>query len=173
MKRIRMWLRKLIALNGTPRGIAGGFTLGLGLSLIPIPFLGMVAALSLAPVVRANPVATYLGTLIVNPITGPLVFFFELWVGMWVLQRPLPSWEIFKGLSASGWWDMFLELLGPFLLGVAIVAVAATTLGYALVYLLTHQFQKKLGNFAKEQVKPPETARLFKSLPDDESSQQL
>ena len=49
MERLRAWLRGLLELNGTPRGIAGGFALGVGLSLIPVPFLGMVlVALSTA-----------------------------------------------------------------------------------------------------------------------------
>ena len=45
MERLRAWVRGLLALNGTARGIAGGFALGVGLSLIPVPFLGMVLAL--------------------------------------------------------------------------------------------------------------------------------
>jgi uncharacterized protein (DUF2062 family) len=35
MGRVRTWVAGLLALNGTPQGVAGGFALGVGLSLIP------------------------------------------------------------------------------------------------------------------------------------------
>ena len=50
MGRLRAWLRGLLELNGTPRGIVGGFALGVGLSLIPVPVLGVVLALAAASV---------------------------------------------------------------------------------------------------------------------------
>jgi hypothetical protein len=46
---IRQRLRSLLTMDGTPRGIAGGFALGLSLSLVPIPFAGMLLALAVDP----------------------------------------------------------------------------------------------------------------------------
>jgi hypothetical protein len=88
MQRLRTWIRGLLTLHGTPRGIAGGFALGVGLSLIPVPFLGMVLALAAAPVVRANVPATYLGTAVINPFTGVVFYFGELWLGTLLLGAP-------------------------------------------------------------------------------------
>ena len=59
---MRQWLRTLLTLNGSPRGVAGGFALGLSLSLVPIPFAGMFLALATAPLLRCNLPATYAGT---------------------------------------------------------------------------------------------------------------
>lgn len=141
--RLRGWFRGLLALNGTPRGIAGGFALGVGLSLIPVPFLGMVLALAAAPLVRANVPATYLGTAVVNPVTGALFYFGELWLGTLLLGLPLPSWSTLSSLDAAGWWALFKELLGPFLLGAAVAIPVLSALSYVVVLLLVRAWRRR------------------------------
>ena len=143
MGRLRAWLRGLLELNGTPRGIAGGFALGVGLSLIPVPFLGMVLALAAAPLVRANVPATYLGTAVVNPVTGVAFYFGELWFGCLLLGRPLPSWATLVTLDAAGWWALFKELLGPFLLGATAAIPVVSGLSYVLVLWLVRRWQRR------------------------------
>lgn len=141
MRRFRAWLASLLSLHGSPRGIAGGFSLGLGLSLVPIPFAGMFVALALVPVVRLNPVATYLGTAVVNPVTGPLFYFFELWVGMRLRGQVAPEWETLRGLDGAGWWNLFVDLLGPFLLGGAVVVPVASLLAYLVIVLAVRRWR--------------------------------
>lgn len=143
MGRLRAWLRGLLELNGTARGIAGGFALGVGLSLIPVPFLGMVLALAAAPLLRANVPATYLGTAVINPVTGSLFYFGELWLGTLLLGLPLPSWSTLAALDAAGWWALFKALLGPFLLGAAVAIPTLAGLSYVLVLLLVRAWRKR------------------------------
>lgn len=152
MRRLRSWVRGLLALNGTPRGIAGGFALGVGLSLIPVPFLGMVLALAAAPLVRANVPATYLGTAVINPVTGPLFYFGELWLGTWMLGLPLPSWATLMALDAAGWWGLFKALLGPFLLGAAAAIPLLTGISYALVLVLVRRWRRRKRRSARAEV---------------------
>jgi uncharacterized protein (DUF2062 family) len=141
MQRLRAWVRGLLALNGTPRGIAGGFALGVGLSLIPVPFLGMVLALAAAPLLRANVPATYLGTAVINPVTGTLFYFGELWLGCWLCGLPLPRWAELVVLDGAGWWALFKALLGPFLLGAAVAIPTLAGLSYVLVAMLVRWWQ--------------------------------
>jgi uncharacterized protein (DUF2062 family) len=141
--RLRSWIRGLLALNGTPRGIAGGFALGVGLSLIPVPFLGMVLALAAAPLLRANVPATYLGTAVINPVTGSLFYFGELWLGTLLLGLPLPSWSTLASLDAAGWWELFKALLGPFLLGAAVAIPVLSGLSYVVVLLLVRAWRRR------------------------------
>lgn len=145
MRRLRTWLAGLLALNGSPRGIAGGFALGTGLSLVPIPVAGMLAALALAPVLRVNLPATYLGTAIVNPVTGVVFYAGELWLGLWLLGRPLPGWAELRALDAAGWWDMFLGMLGPFMLGAAVAVPVLAGAGYAAVYAGVRAWRRRDG----------------------------
>ena len=144
MRRFRAWLVGLVSLYGDPRGIGGGFALGLGLSLVPIPFAGMVVALALAPVLRLNPAATYLGSAVVNPFTGPAIYFFELWVGMKARGLTAPTWAELRALDGAGWWALFQELLGPFLLGAAVVVPTAALVGYAVVVALVRGWRAGL-----------------------------
>lgn len=158
MGRLRAWLRGLLELNGTPRGIAGGFALGVGLSLIPVPFLGMVLALAVAPLVKANVPATYLGTAVINPVTGSLFYFGELWLGTLLLGLPLPSWATLAALDAAGWWALFKALLGPFLLGAAVAIPLLAGLSYVLVSMLVRMWRRRRASpivAAPESAAPP------------------
>lgn len=137
------WLGKLMRLGGTPHGIAGGFALGVGLSLVPLPFAGMVLALALAPVLRLSPPATYLGTAVVNPLTGSAFYFGELWLGLWLTQRPTPSWSEAKALDATQWLALAREALVPFAVGAAISIAVLSSLAYAAVFFATRRWQAR------------------------------
>lgn len=138
---MKQWLRNLMTLNGSPRGIAAGFSLGLSLSLLPVPFAGMFLALALAPLLRCNLPATYLGTAVVNPLTGPLFYFAELYVGLAVLGRGLPSWARMQALDPAGWWGLFTDAVGPFVLGAALFSAAGLVIAFPLIYGLTARWQ--------------------------------
>jgi len=141
--RLRAWCGGLLRLNGSPRGIAGGFAIGVGLSLIPVPFLGMVLALAAAPLLRLNVPGTYLGTAVINPFTGAVFYFGELCLGLWLVGRPLPAWATLAGLDASGWWALFKAMLGPFMLGAAVAIPTLGALAYAVVYWLVSAYQRR------------------------------
>ncbi len=142
MSRIRAWAVSVVSLGGTPHGVAAGFALGVALSLVPIPFLGMFVALALAPVLRFNPVSTYLGTAVINPVTGSLFYFAELWLGMVLLGRPAPQWAELRALDGAGWWRLFVELLGPFALGAAVMIPSGAIVGYAIVRLMVSRWRR-------------------------------
>ncbi|MFV8753040.1 DUF2062 domain-containing protein [Nannocystaceae bacterium ST9] len=139
----RLRVLGLLKLNGSPHGIALGFTLGLGCSLIPIPFLGMFVALALAPVLGGNMPATYFGSAVVNPLTGPGIYFAELWVGAMLLRIDAPSWEQARGFDGAQWWSLFGELLPAFALGGVVVAAGAALLGYSLLRLAVTRVQTR------------------------------
>ncbi len=138
---MREGLRKLVSLGGTPRGIAGGFCLGLCLSLIPVPFAGMFVALALAAPLRCNLPATYLGTAVVNPFTGALFYASELWIGMALVGQAGPPWAELRVLDASGWWSLATNMLGPFLLGAAVLSAASLLVMFPLVHVLVTRWR--------------------------------
>jgi len=133
----------LLGLHGSPAGIAGGFTLGLALSLVPIPFAGMLVALALAPLLRLNLPATYLGTAVTNPVTGPFIYFAELWLGATVLGLPFPTFASLRALDTAGWWALFVELLGPAALGTMILVAASVLIVFPLLYTLSRRWQAR------------------------------
>ena len=143
VERLRAFGRKVLMLGGTPHGIAGGFALGVTLSLVPIPFLGMVVALALAPVLRLNPPATYLGTAVINPVTGAAFYFAELWVGMTLTGQSAPAFAQLRQMSASQWASLALDMLGPFALGAAVCMTAAVVLTYPTLRWATARYQAR------------------------------
>ena len=155
MRRIRDWFVGLLALHGSARGIAGGFAMGVALSLVPIPFLGMALALAVAPLVRANLPATYLGTAVINPVTGVFFYVGELWTGLWLLGRPAPGWAELKALDAAGWWDMFTRMLGPFALGAAVMIPTLAALSYGVVYAGVQAWRRRSAAAAELPPKAP------------------
>lgn len=140
---MRQWLRMLLTLNGSPRGVAGGFALGLSLSLVPIPFAGMLLALAVAPLLRCNLAATYAGTAVVNPFTGPFIYFAELWLGLGVMGRALPSWARMQQLDAAGWWAVVEGAALPFMLGAALSCIAAVAVSFPLVWWMVARWQAR------------------------------
>ncbi len=128
-------------MDGTPRGIAGGFVLGLSLSLVPIPFAGMVVALAVAPSLRCNLPATYVGTAVVNPLTGAFVYAAELWIGMRLLGRIAPGWDELRALDGSAWWHLFVEMLLPFALGAATLVLVTLVLLFPLVHMMVTRWR--------------------------------
>ncbi len=140
---MRQWVRRLLTLNGSPRGVAGGFALGLSLSLVPIPFAGMFLALAVAPLLRCNLPATYLGTAVVNPFTGPFIYFAELWLGLWIMGRALPSWERMQELDLAGWWGAFEHAVVPFVLGAGLCCAAGLVVSFPLIWWLVARWQSR------------------------------
>ena len=140
---LRRAAHRLLSLHGTPHGVALGFTLGLGLSLLPIPFVGMLLALALAPVLRASPAATYLGTMIVNPFTGPVIYFSELWLGASLLGITAPRWHEARRLGADEWWALLRELLPAFALGAGLLAVGISVTVYPVLRALVRRYQRR------------------------------
>jgi uncharacterized protein (DUF2062 family) len=139
---VRTGLRALLSIGGTPHGIAGGFTLGLCLSLLPIPFVGMLLALALAPLLRLNLAATYVGTAVVNPLTGAFFYAAELWLGMVLCGRTPPRWSELRTLDASGWWSRLVDLLGPFAIGAAVLMLASMLVAYPLIRVLVARWRR-------------------------------
>jgi uncharacterized protein (DUF2062 family) len=136
---------RLLRLNASPHGIALGFTLGLGLSLFPIPFLGMLVALALAPAVKASLPAVYAGTAVVNPLTGAAFYFGELWLGSRLTGDTLPSWSEVSGYDWRTWWSLCLAMLPSFLFGALTVMLGASLLCYPTLRWLAGKFGARNG----------------------------
>lgn len=143
LARLRLGVLRLLRLNATPHGVALGFSLGLALSLFPIPFLGMIVARAVAPLIGASLPAVYAGTAVVNPLTGPAIYFGELWLGGRLLGSPLPSWVDVRGYDWREWLRLFRELLPAFLLGAAAMMVLSTAITYPGIRWLVAAYRRR------------------------------
>jgi hypothetical protein len=133
-------LRRLLTLNGTPQGVAGGFALGLFLSVIPTFGLGMVAALALAPLLKLNLPATYAGTLVVNPFTGVFFYAADYFVGAWILGIENAAKIPTTFAEAK---EFILGAPLPWYLGGIILAAALAIVAYVGIYWGVRRFQNR------------------------------
>ena len=143
LPRLRQGLLRLLRLNATPHGVALGFTLGLGLSLFPIPFLGMVVALAVAPLVGASLPAVYAGSAVVNPLTGPGIYFGELWLGGQLTGAELPAWLEAREYDWREWMQLFGDLLPVFLLGAVTAMVLCSVVAYPSIWWLVSAYRRR------------------------------
>lgn len=145
----RFWQRLLVRLRTTlhetssPHQIALGFTLGLSFSMLPVPLVGLALGLGSAAFVRGNLVAAYVGSAVMNPLTGPFIFFAELWAGLTLSGLPVPRWEVVREFTALQWFSMLQELVAPFGLGIAVMSLAAIVVGYPLAYVMASAAKRR------------------------------
>lgn len=143
MHRLRLAVLRLLRLNASPHGIALGFTLGFALSLFPIPFLGMIVALAVAPIFGASLPAVYAGTAVVNPLTGAAIYFGELWLGSRLTGEALPSWSEARSYDWRSWWSLCVAMLPTFLLGALTSMLGATLLCYPTLRWLAAKYGRR------------------------------
>lgn len=139
-------MKELWRETSSPHQLALGFTVGLALSMIPVPVVGMLLGVGLAGLLRANMVAAYIGTAVMNPVTGPVIFFAELWLGLTIMGLPVPAWSQVREFSASEWFAMLRELAVPFGIGIAAFILASIVLGYPLAFAASKVLKRRFAH---------------------------
>lgn len=145
-EKFKSWVNKLYeeltAVNEKPHGVAFSFALGVFLGILP--FTGVLAAISLAYILKLNKPAAILGSAITNTWLGLIVLGFAIQVGAWCL-----------GLSGAGiqaqWQDLvnnfnlnslispaFLKVLLPLALGYLILSLIFALISYVLALLIIY-----------------------------------
>jgi hypothetical protein len=112
----RYYAFRIKRLPGTPYSIACGFALGAAVSFTPFVGLHFVLAGLLAWGLRANILASAIGTAVGNPWTFPGIWFGVLWLGSKVLGRDMPEMS-FSDLSITMIFDQFSTIGVPMLVG--------------------------------------------------------
>lgn len=117
-------------LPGTPYSISCGFALGAAVSFSPFVGFHFIIAGLLAWALRANILASAIGTAVGNPWTFPGIWFGVLWLGSKILGREMPAMS-FSDMSITMIFDQFSEIGVPMLVG----GVPAGALVWVIFYL--------------------------------------
>lgn len=104
-------------LPDTPHRIALGLACGVFISFTPLFGLHLFGAMALAWILRANVLASLLGTLAGNPVTFPLIASVSLSLGRLILGHGLTGRDFNRivtafGEALTGLWQSLLSLLG-------------------------------------------------------------
>jgi uncharacterized protein len=113
--------------------VATGFSVGLFVAFVPIPFQ-MVLAAAIAIIVRSNLPLSVALVWITNPLTMPPIFYFTFRVGAWILDREPTGFNFdlsFEWISSS------IKTIGPaFFLGCFVCGTIAAIISNMVVRML-------------------------------------
>ena len=157
---MRPVFRWFFRLRGSPQAIAGGFSLGLFIAFTPTIGVQIVLAFFLATALNVNRPAAVLTVWITNPLTIPVIFSFNYWLGSLILEGPsvafvsrrlfelasqltkIDLWAITDQLSAVA--ELGMDIIVPLILGSIIAGAVCSILSYViLLRLLTFLFERR------------------------------
>lgn len=144
-KAVRQAYLRIMRHPGSPQRTGRGVAIGLFAAFI-VPFMfHMAVALVLAFLLRGARFAAVVATWISNPLTFPVIYPVQCYVGGYLIGRPL-SYEtvcrVVGGMVKEPTWDAFAQMglvfLVPFFAGGLLFGSIAAVAGYFLsIYLLT------------------------------------
>ena len=122
----RLWRytgHRLARMPGTPYSIAAGFACGAAASFTPMIGLHFILAALFAWSIRANILASAIGTAIGNPWTFPFIWLWIFKVGSWISGTP-------DGVEPPKLtWDFFLEIISGDALGQSVDLLTTMVIG--------------------------------------------
>lgn len=145
---------KILAIRDTPSAIGGGVAIGVFFGFMPVPGVKTLSSIFFAWLTGSNILAAVIsGALhdIFFPVM-PALYFWEYELGYWLLSSP-HQWPV--ALHRMNWhgplwhfWDLFLSMGKPLLLGGLICSVPPSMLAYLATRKIVARHQQK--RFARE-----------------------
>lgn len=142
--------KRVLRVNATPYAIAMGVAIGAFVSFTPLLGLHFLLALALAYLLRANVLASMLGTAVGNPITFPFIWALTFRVGRVILGSPVhhaaqpqvdaPSAYTLEAIS--GFFERAWPVIKPMLVGSIPLGLTAAAACYAITYGTVVGYQK-------------------------------
>lgn len=137
---------RLGRMEGTGYSIAAGFASGAAMSMTPFMGFHFILSALLAWVLRGNLLASAIGTVVGNPWTFPLIFFWTYKLGCFMLGTEGLA-EPFEGLAFSAVlhdpWQALKPVLWPMIVGSAPTAFVVWWVSYWLLLKLIEQYKRQ------------------------------
>ncbi|MBW2996468.1 DUF2062 domain-containing protein [Candidatus Woesearchaeota archaeon] len=126
----------IVKSHTSPHQIALGAAIGVFLSILPTFSIGMFLALFIAWKKKLNLLATYLGTLVVNPIYGSFVYFLNYKFGNFILGN---NQSIIMPITL----DNIKFVAKQVYLGGIIISTITSILVYFLLYSIVVKYRER------------------------------
>jgi uncharacterized protein (DUF2062 family) len=97
---------------------------------MPIPFQMLPSGIT-AYLLRFNVPAAISVVWITNPVTWPLILYWQYRLGLWLLRQPAPA-----GVSMDQLLDIAAGVPGPLLLGCAVTGLIAGAAAFSVINML-------------------------------------
>jgi hypothetical protein len=145
-QKLRRFYDRFVRIHGDPHEIALGFALGILVGMTPTLGVQMVLAAFLAAVLGWNKIAAAAGVWITNPVTAPLIYSLNYWVGARLLSL---GKAVHHGaaLQTKGFVYVLTKaphVLGAMALGGLVVGLPLAVLGYWLALRAVTGYREKV-----------------------------
>lgn len=145
---LRYWMARMQRLPSTPDRLAGGFAIGAAASCLPYVGLHFILGAAFAWLLRANVVASAIGTLVGNPWTFPLIWWGSYRLGISLGFNLMAEGREVRdpGLQITAAWDALTRfdlgatlahawpVLLPMTVGGAVIGATIGIMSYLLLY---------------------------------------
>lgn len=134
--RIRSELRSAFREKHTPHEVAGSFSIGVFVAVLPSLGLGLLLFLYLSRASdRISSIAIFSSALVINPLVKAPMYVASFWIGAWIFG-PVGG-PVGTNLADA------ISVAVRMISGFVVVAFATATVGYGLVYLLVIEHRKR------------------------------
>jgi uncharacterized protein (DUF2062 family) len=134
--RIRSELRSAFQEEHTPHEVAGSFSIGVFVAVLPSLGLGLVLFLYLSRVSdRISSIAIFSSALVINPLVKAPMYVAAFWIGTWAFG-PV---GVTVGASLADAVAVAVRMVSGFV----VIAFVTAAIGYAVVYVLVTEHRKR------------------------------
>lgn len=149
----RYMIQRVLRLSAGPHAIAMGFAVGVFVSALPFIGVHIAMAVGLAWLMRANVIASVIGTISGNPVTFPFIWVATFKVGQLILDRdvdvlPLQSLSFMNVLRVSV--ETTMSFIVPMTVGGIIIGLIMGLPTYYLSLWVVRFYQHRRARLARK-----------------------
>ena len=135
-RRFQSELRAAFQEKHTPHEVAGSFSIGVFIAVLPSMGLGLLVFLYLSRAFRRiSRIAIFSSALAINPLVKAPMYVASFWIGMWVFG-PIPD-------AGSASLADAVAVAARMISGFVVIAFVSALIGYLVVYVLVTQYRKR------------------------------
>ena len=138
---IRLLKMKIYRIRDFPESVAIGLAWGVAISFTPLLGFHLIICYLGTVLMRGNLIAATVGSVVGNPWTFSIFFYFAYKIGLFFFFTPLPNYEFTIGFLLENFRDLFF----PTLIGSLPIAIIIWFITYKVskFYLEKRYYEKK------------------------------
>lgn len=134
-ERLYTELRSAFREEHTSHEVAGSFSVGVFVAVLPSMGLGLLLFLFLTRLSeRISSIAIFSSALVINPLVKAPMYVASFWIGVWFFG-PIPG-------TAGGNLGDAVAVAVRMISGFVVIAIGAAVIGYVTVYVLVTEYRK-------------------------------
>jgi uncharacterized protein (DUF2062 family) len=136
---VKLNAKKILTIRASAHQVALGVALGVFIGIFPTFGLGGLLVLGLAPLIKFNVPAAFIGgSLLSNPILAPLWVFLSCWIaGIDISMIDSPEQTIGNLMSH------YSKVIGMYVTGNTVVSTIVALISYGVTFIVMKKYQRR------------------------------